>query len=226
MSQKSNYNIEWRESAELVHFEEALNFMQNRVEEIISETAPQLIWTLEHHPVYTAGISAKEADLLAKSDIPVYKTNRGGKYTYHCPGMKIIYVMLDLKKLFAPHKPDVARFVEFLENWVIAILAEFGIKGEIRKGRVGIWVETPEGEQKIAALGIKIKKWVSYHGIAINIAPDMSGFKNIVPCGIAEFGVTSLANLGVKIDKNLHEVIQDKFYELLNSSFLAGVNKG
>jgi len=213
MSQKSNYNIEWRESAELVHFEEALNFMQNRVEEIIGETTPQLVWTLEHHPVYTAGISAKEADLLAESDIPVFKTNRGGKYTYHCPGMKIIYVMLDLKKFFAPEKPDVALFVEFLENWVINILAEFGIKGEIRKGRVGIWVETPEGEKKIAALGIKLKKWVSYHGIAINIAPDMSGFKNIVPCGIAEFGVTSMKELGIDAGKNFDEVIKEKFFQ-------------
>lgn len=213
MSQKSNYNIEWRESAELVHFEEALNFMQNRVEEIIAEAMPQLVWTLEHHPVYTAGISAKEADLLAESDIPVFKTNRGGKYTYHCPGMKIIYVMLDLKKFFAPEKPDVALFVEFLENWVINILAEFGIKGEIRKGRVGIWVETPEGEKKIAALGIKLKKWVSYHGIAINIAPEMSGFKNIVPCGIAEFGVTSMKELGIDAGKNFDEVIKEKFFQ-------------
>ncbi len=212
MSQKSNYNIEWCVSSNLVHFEEALQLMQNRVEEIIARSAKQLIWTLEHHPVYTAGVSAKDSDLLAKTDIPVFKTNRGGKYTYHAPGMKIIYVMLDLKKFFAPAKPDVAIFVEFLENWVIAILREFGIKGEIRKGRVGIWVETSEGEKKIAALGIKIKKWVSYHGIAINIAPDMSGFKNIVPCGIAEFGVTSIADLDVKVNCNLDEVIKEKFF--------------
>lgn len=212
MSQKSNYNIEWRVSRELVHFEEALAFMQKRVDEIIAGEASQMIWLLEHHPVYTAGVSAKDADLLAESDIPVFKTNRGGKYTYHAPGMKIIYVMLDLKKLFAPQKPDVARFVKFLENWVIEILAEFGIKGEIRQGRVGIWVETPEGEKKIAALGIKIKKWVSYHGIAINIDPDMSGFKNIVPCGIAEFGVTSMAEILGKIDdKKFIEAVEKKF---------------
>jgi lipoyl(octanoyl) transferase len=212
MSQKSNYNIEWRVSRELVHFEEALAFMQKRVDEIIAGEASQMIWLLEHHPVYTAGVSAKDADLLAESDIPVFKTNRGGKYTYHAPGMKIIYVMLDLKKLFAPEKPDVARFVKFLENWVIEILAEFGIKGEIRQGRVGIWVETPEGEKKIAALGIKIKKWVSYHGIAINIDPDMSGFKNIVPCGIAEFGVTSMAEILGKIDdKKFIEAVEKKF---------------
>ncbi len=196
-------DIEWRVSKELVHFEDALKFMQQRVEEIIAGTAPQLIWILEHHPVYTAGVSANDADLLAKTDIPIFKTNRGGKYTYHCPGMKIIYVLIDLKKFFAPSQPDVSRFVEFLENWVIKILADFGIKGEIRKGRVGIWVVDENGsEKKVAALGIKLKKWVSYHGIAINVDPEMSGFNNIVPCGIKDFGVTSIAEiLGHKIDE-------------------------
>ena len=191
-------DVEWRVSKELVHFEDALDFMQKRVEEIIAGTSPGLIWILEHHPVYTAGVSAQDADLLAKTDIPIFKTNRGGKYTYHCPGMKIIYVMLDLKKFFAPEAPDVARFVEFLENWVIKILADFGIKAGLKKGMVGIWV----GDKKVAALGIKLKKWVSYHGIAINIDPDMAGFRNIVPCGIKEFGVTSMREiLDEKIDE-------------------------
>lgn len=213
MSQKSNHNIEWRISKELVHFEEALSFMQNRVEEIISGKAPPMIWMLEHHPVYTAGISAKEEDMLVKTEVPIFQTNRGGKYTYHCPGMKIIYVMLDLKKFFEPEKPDVACFVEFLENWVIEILAEFGIKGEIKKGRVGIWVTDENGaEKKIAALGIKIKKWVSYHGIAINISPDLAGFNNIVPCGIREFGVTTMEEILGKIDeKKFDELVRKKF---------------
>ena len=203
MFEKSNLNIEWRVSKELVGFEDALAIMQKRVEEIAAGTAPQLIWILEHPPVYTAGVSAKEEDMLNKTDIPIFKTNRGGKYTYHCPGMKIIYVMLDLKKIFAPEKPDISRFVELLENWVIKVLADFGIKGEIKKGRVGIWVTDENGnEKKIAALGIKIKKWVSYHGIAINISPDLAGFNNIVPCGIKEFGVTSMQEiLGEKIDE-------------------------
>lgn len=215
MNPKSNQDIEWLASKEPVHFEAALKFMQSRVEEIIAGSAPQLIWTLEHHPVYTAGISAKDSDLLVKSDIPVFQTNRGGKYTYHCPGMKIIYVMLDLKKFFAPEKPNVARFVEFLENWVIAVLAEFGIKGEIKKGRVGIWVTDKNGaEKKIAALGIKIKKWVSYHGIAINLNPDLAGFNNIVPCGIKEFGVTTMAEI-------LGEVDAEKFEKLLRRKFEA-----
>lgn len=220
MNKKNLSNIEWRFGEELVHFEDALSFMQNRVEEIIAGSAPQMIWALEHHPVYTAGISAKESDMLNKTDIPVFQTNRGGKYTYHCPGMKIIYVMLDLKKFFAPQKPDVARFVEFLENWVIEILAEFGIKGEIRKGRVGIWVVDKNGdEKKIAALGIKIKKWVSYHGIAINLNPDLAGFDNIVPCGIKEFGVTTMKEILGEIDeKKFNDLVQKKF-ELLHASF-------
>jgi len=216
MSQKNLSNIEWRFSDKLVPFEEALAFMQKRVEEIIAETAPQMIWTLEHPAVYTAGISAKESDMLNKTDIPIFQTNRGGKYTYHCPGMKIIYVMLDLKKFFAPQKPDVARFVEFLENWVIEILEEFGIKGEIRKGRVGIWVVDENGvEKKIAALGIKIKKWVSYHGIAINLNPDLAGFANIIPCGIKEFGVTTIKEILGKIDeKKFNDLVQKKFESL------------
>ncbi len=203
--------IEIKISKELVHFEDALALMKQRVDDIIAGKAKQLIWILEHHPVYTAGISARDEDLLDAGDVPVFQTNRGGKYTYHCPGMKIIYVMLDLKKFFAPEKPDVARFVEFLENYVIAVLKEYGIKGEIRKGRVGIWVETKNGEKKIAALGIKIKKWVSYHGIAINADCDLAGFGRIVPCGIKEFGVTSMKEILEKDEFNLNEVLIKKF---------------
>ena len=221
MPKKSNHNIEWRISKEPVHFEEALEFMQQRVEKIIAGTAPEMIWILEHHPVYTAGISAKDEDFIGKTDIPIFKTNRGGKYTFHAPGMKIIYVMLDLKKFFAPEKPDVARFVEFLESWVIAILADLGIKGEIKKGRVGIWVETKNGEKKIAALGIKIKKWVSYHGIAININPDLAGFANIIPCGIKEFGVTSVEEiLGKVVDEGrIEQLIENRFKKNPSSLF-------
>lgn len=216
MPQNNNHNIEWLTSKELVHFEDALKFMQERVEKIIDGSADQLIWTLEHHAVYTAGVSAKDSDLLVRTDVPVFKTNRGGKYTYHGPNMKIIYVLLDIKKFFAPNSPDISRFVEFLENWVIAILAEFGVKGEIKKGRVGIWVETKDGEKKIAAIGIKLKKWVSYHGIAININPDLTAFQNIVPCGIKEFGVTSLKELKVDLRKNFEELVQEKFFEVLS----------
>ncbi len=217
----SKSEIIWRTSSELVHFQDALQFMQQRVDKIIVGEATQMIWLLEHHPVYTAGVSAKEEDLLNKTDIPIYQTNRGGKYTYHCPGMKIIYAMLDLKKIFAPSAPDVAKFVEFLENWVIAILAEYKIKGEIRKGRVGIWVVDENGvEKKIAAIGIKLKKWVSYHGIAININPEMAGFNNIVPCGIKDFGVTSMQEIVGEIDhQEFDAIVQKKFEQLQNEFF-------
>lgn len=204
--------IQWLASKDLIGFEDAFEFMQKRVEEIISGENPQLIWTLEHSPVYTAGVSAKDEDLLNSGEIPVFKTNRGGKYTYHAPGMKIIYLMLDLKDFFAPASPDIAKFVEFLERWVIAVLKEYGIVGEIRKNRVGIWVDTPSGEKKIAAIGIKVKKWVTYHGIAININPDLCGFENIIPCGIKEFGVTSFADLGIKMQRDFDEVLQEKFF--------------
>lgn len=217
MPQNNNHNIEWLTSKELVHFEDALKFMQERVEKIIDGSANQLIWTLEHYPVYTAGISAKDSDFLVKSDIPVFKTNRGGKYTYHGPDMKIIYVLLDLKKFFSPNSPDISKFVEFLENWVIAILAEFGVKGEIKKGRVGIWVETKDGEKKIGAIGIKVKRWVTYHGVAININPDLKAFKNIVPCGIKEFGVTSLRDLNVDVNRDFDELVKEKFFEILGN---------
>lgn len=217
MNKKHNYNIEWNFEKELVDFQDSFEFMQKRVEDIIAGEKPQLIWSLEHPPVYTAGVSANDADLLNKTDVPVYKTNRGGKYTYHCPGMRIIYVMLDLKQFFAPEKPDVSRFVKFLENWVIGILAEFGIKGELKKDRIGIWVTDENGvEKKVAALGIKLRKWVSYHGIAINIDPDMSGFNNIVPCGIREFGVTSIAEILGHIDaKKFDDVVLKKFEDML-----------
>ncbi len=209
-------NIEWLEESSPVNFEDAVLFMEKRVAQIIAKTAPQLIWIVEHPPLYTAGISAREEDLLNKTNIPIYKTNRGGKYTYHGPGMKIIYVMLDLKKIFAPQEPDISAFVEFLENWVIAFLKEFGIKGEIRKGRVGIWVEHNKKEEKIAAIGIKIKKWVSYHGIAININPDLTAFENIVPCGIKEFGVTSLDKLEKlqnQTNLDINAIIKKSFYQ-------------
>ncbi|MBL6664823.1 MAG: lipoyl(octanoyl) transferase LipB [Rickettsiales bacterium] len=201
--------MEVKKSKGLVPFPEALEFMEKRVEGIIAGREKQMIWFLEHEPVYTAGVSAKEEDLLVKSDVPVFKTNRGGQYTYHCPGMLVVYFMLDLKKFFAPNQPDVRKFVEFLENLIIKALAQYDIKGEIKQGRVGIWVEDDKGrEKKIAALGIKLRKWVSYHGIAININPNLKGFSNIVPCGIKEFGVTSIEDI-------YGNVTNDKFVEYL-----------
>lgn len=211
-----NNEIQWKFSDKLVDYQTAQNFMEDRVKNIINQNEQQLIWLLEHNHIYTAGISAKDDDLINDNNIiPIFKTNRGGKYTYHGPGMKIIYVMLDLKQLFYPAKPDIARFVNFLENWIIDILAEFNIKGEIRKDRVGIWVKVGNSEKKIAAIGIKIKKWVSYHGIALNIEPDLTNFNNIIPCGIKEFGVTSLSDLGKNNFLEINQIIKDKFYNRL-----------
>lgn len=208
-----NNNIEWILDKNPVKFEEAAAFMEDRVAKIALQQASQAIWLTEHFPVYTAGISAVDSDLLNVGEIPVIKTNRGGKYTYHCPGMQIAYVMLDLKQFFAPNAPDVAKFVEFLENWIINFLKKLSVRAFIRKGRVGIWVLHNGEEKKIGAIGIKLKKWISYHGIAININPDLAGFDNIIPCGIKEFGVTSLAELGIDINQDFTTTLQKAFDE-------------
>lgn len=220
MLHKIKEKIKWKVSNDLVGYEEAVKFMENEVEKIISGESNGTIWLTQHPPIYTAGISAKDHDLMNEQNIPVFKTNRGGQYTYHGPGIRIIYVMVDIKKIFEPEKPDIARFVEMLENWIIRILAEFGIKGEIRKNRVGIWVENGnDGEDKIAAIGIKVRKWVSYHGIALNINPDLNFFTGIVPCGIkeAKFGVTSLEKLGKKpTDEQINQIIRKEFEKIIN----------
>ena len=184
---------EWRVADGLVEYEKALAVMERRVAEIRAGSAPELVWLLEHPPLYTAGTSAAEEELLEPGRIPVYQTGRGGRYTYHGPGQRIVYVMLDLKR----RGPDVRKFVRNLEAWITATLAALGIEGERREGRVGIWVAQPDGtEEKIAAIGVRIRHWVTYHGIAINVRPDLSHFNAIIPCGIAGYGVTSLEQLG------------------------------
>lgn len=181
-----------------VTYHDAIAFMEQRVADIRTGIAEELIWLLEHPPLYTAGTSARPEDLV-EARFPVYQTGRGGQYTYHGPGQRVAYAMLDLKKRYAPQTPDVRDFVHRLEQWLIDTLAGFGVTGERREGRIGIWVAEPSGkEAKIAALGIRIRQGVSYHGIAINVNPDLSHFSGIVPCGIREYGVTSLAALGVK----------------------------
>ncbi len=162
-------NLEWKFSNQLIDYSEALQFMENWVDKIINHQANSLIWVLEHYPVYTAGISAKDEDLLFyPKNVPIFKVNRGGKYSFHGPGMKIIYLMLDLKKLFYPKSPDISLLVACLENFIIKILQNFNIEGQIKKGRVGVWCNVNNQEQKIAAIGIKVRRWVCYHGIAIN----------------------------------------------------------
>lgn len=206
--------IEWKIDKGEISFEEAVKFMEQRNRDIIDKKAKNLIWLTSHPSLYSAGISAKDSDLL-NPKIPVFKTNRGGKYTYHGPGIRIIYLMMDLKEFFAPNRPDISKFVNFLENWVINSLSQIDIKGEIRKDRVGIWVKTEKNEEKIAAIGIKLKKWVTYHGIAINIDPDLQYFNDIIPCGIKEFGVTSVKKLGKKTTiKEFDKILQQEFNKI------------
>jgi len=192
-----------------VNYSEAVSFMEDRVAAIHAGTAEELVWLVEHPPLYTGGTSADPSDLL-DARFPVFQTGRGGEYTYHGPGQRVAYVMLNLKK--RQQVPDIKKFVCQLEDWVIRSLAHFGIKGERRTGRIGIWVETPAGEKKIAAVGVRIRHWVTYHGIAINVNPDLTHFGGIVPCGIKEFGVTSFHDLGKPISmKLLDSVLQKEF---------------
>ncbi|MBO9412843.1 MULTISPECIES: lipoyl(octanoyl) transferase LipB [unclassified Ruegeria] len=196
--------MEWKITDGLTDYGEALSFMEKRVAAIAAGDADECIWLLEHPPLYTAGTSAKASDLTDPDRFPVYEAKRGGEYTYHGPGQRVAYVMLDLNK----RGKDVRRFVKQLEEWVIASLAEFNVTGEIRDGRVGVWVRrddkplTPTGqpaEDKVAAIGLRLRKWVSFHGISINVEPDLEHFSGIVPCGISEHGVTSLVDLGLPV---------------------------
>jgi lipoyl(octanoyl) transferase len=189
---------EWRISEAPVPYPDAVAAMEARVRDIHAGNAGELIWLLEHPPLYTAGTSAKDVDLLDPGSFPVYRTGRGGQYTYHGPGQRIAYVMLDLRR----RGPDVRRFVCGLEDWVIGALSAFNVTGERRDGRVGIWVDRGGGrEDKIAAVGVRIRRWVTFHGISINVDPDLSHFSGIVPCGIGEanYGVTSLVDLGLPV---------------------------
>ena len=187
--------VEWKVSRELVPYSQAVEVMEERVAAIAAGTAPELVWLLEHPPLYTAGTSAKDADLVSPGSLPVYRSGRGGQFTYHGPGQRIAYVLLNLKA----RQPDLRLHVQRLEDWAIRVLRDFGVIGERRAGRVGIWVVGPEGhEDKIAAIGVRVRHWVAYHGLSINAAPDLSHYDGIVPCGLAadQFGVTSLAKLG------------------------------
>ena len=189
--------VEWLVTGRPVEYPEAIAAMEDRVAAIAAGTAPELVWLLEHPPLYTAGTSAKPGDLLTDDRFPVFQAGRGGQYTYHGPGQRVAYVMLDLNR----RKPDIRLFVAALEEWIIRTLSAFNVRGERRDDRVGIWVPRPEKgigrEDKIAAIGIRIRRWVTFHGIAINVDPVLDHFSGIVPCGIREQGVTSLADLGV-----------------------------
>lgn len=184
--------MEWKTSQIPVDYETALAAMERRVAGIHEDGLDELVWLLEHPPLYTAGTSAKAEDLL-NPRFPVFDTGRGGQYTYHGPGQRVAYLMLDLKK--RQQSPDIKKYIWQLEEWIIRTLAHFDVVGERREGRVGIWVVTPTGEKKIAAIGVRVRHWITFHGISINVNPDLTHFEGIVPCGINEFGVTSFADL-------------------------------
>jgi len=202
--------VGWTISPGFVPYEAAVEAMEARAAASAEGRAGELVWLLEHPPLYTAGVSAKAGDLLASDRFPVFKSARGGQFTYHGPGQRVVYVMLDL----TARRRDVHGFVTALEAWIIDTLAQFGVKGEMRDGRVGVWVAraAPPREDKIAALGVKLRRWVSFHGISLNVAPDLTHFDGIVPCGVTDHGVTSLADLGVAAD-------MDKVDEALRRSF-------
>ncbi|CUH43894.1 lipoyl(octanoyl) transferase LipB [Ruegeria atlantica] len=213
--------MEWKITDGLTDYNDAVAFMEARVAAIAAGEADECVWLLEHPPLYTAGTSARIEDLTNPDRFPVFEAKRGGEYTYHGPGQRVAYVMLDLNK----RGKDVRRFVKQLEEWVIAALAEFNVHGEIRDGRVGVWVRrndkplTPSGqpaEDKVAAIGLRLRKWVSFHGISINVEPDLEHFSGIVPCGITEHGVTSLVDLGlpvtlVDVDTALRKTFSEVF---------------
>lgn len=210
-------DIEWRISSGKVEYPEAIAEMERRNAAVQSGEAKELIWLLEHPPLYTAGTSSDPAELLSEA-FPVYDTGRGGRHTYHGPGQRVGYVILDLKKRNA----DVRGFVHALEAWVIAALAEFGVTARAVDGRVGIWCDTPDGQEaKIGAIGIRIRKWVTMHGFSVNIDPDLSHFGGIIPCGISEYPVTSLAQLGIATDLQAFDEALRKTAE----SFLKAIDR-
>ena len=196
--------VEWITSQGLTPYSDALTLMEDRVAQISAGTADEAIWLVEHPPIYTAGTSAKPKDLLEPDKFPVHEAHRGGEYTYHGPGQRVVYIMLDV----GARGRDVRAFVNQIEGWIIATLETFNIQGERRVGRVGVWVNRPDKprqpngdmtEDKVAALGIRLRKWISFHGLSINVEPDLTHFDGIVPCGIAGHGVTSLVDLGLPV---------------------------
>jgi lipoyl(octanoyl) transferase len=216
--------VEWITSPGLTDYDHAVAEMEARADAIRQGTANEAIWLVEHPALYTAGTSAKSNDLTDPGRFPVHASRRGGQYTYHGPGQRVAYVMLDVSK----RGQDVRRFVHDLECWIIAALDEFNVIGEIREGRVGVWVARPEKppladgsprEDKIAAIGIRLRKWVSFHGISINVEPDLSHFDGIVPCGIRDHGVTSLVDLGIPVTMHdLDVALKNSFTRVFGTS--------
>ena len=209
--------VDWIISDGFTDYPQAVAWMEARATAIAQGSANEAVWLVEHPPIYTAGTSAKPADLTDPNRFPVFSSKRGGQYTYHGPGQRVVYVMLDLNR----HGKDVRAFVQKLEQWVISTLACFNVQGAIRDGRIGVWVDRPEKpltraglrqEDKIAAIGIRLRKWVSFHGLSINVDPDLSHFEGIIPCGIREHGVTSLVDLGLPVSmSDLDMALKNQF---------------
>jgi lipoyl(octanoyl) transferase len=212
--------VEWRVAPNLVPYEEAVATMAARAAAIADGRAPELVWLIEHPPLYTAGTSAKAEELI-EARFPVHTTGRGGQLTYHGPGQRVAYVMLDLKR----RQPDVRAYVAGLEQWIIRTLAAFNVRGERREDRVGVWVKRPDKgaghEDKIAAIGVRLRRWVSFHGISINVEPDLTHFEAIVPCGVVDprYGVTSLADLGLTLTMaDVDIALRQAFAEVFGSA--------
>ncbi len=213
--------VEWVIADDLVPYEQAVAAMEAHVAAIAAGEARERVWLVEHPPLYTAGTSARDEDLVEPDRFPVFRTGRGGQFTYHGPGQRVVYVMLDLQR----RTPDLRRYVAALEAWLIATLDAFNIRGERREDRVGVWVRRPEkapdpsgepAEDKIAAIGIRVRRWVTFHGISLNVEPDLSHFSGIVPCGVRLHGVTSLVDLGIpvsmpEVDSVLRATFEDRF---------------
>ena len=207
-------DVEWRVSEEPVAYPDALAFMEERAAAIRAGTARECVWLLEHPPLFTAGTSADPAELMNPQNFPVFDAGRGGRYTYHGPGQRVGYLMLDLEK----RGKDIRCFVSRLEQWMIEALAELGVAAHRAPGRIGIWVGDGANEAKIGALGVRVKRWVTLHGFSLNVAPDLGHFSGIVPCGIADFGVTSLSQLGKQNDlESVDAALKGSFSTFLNS---------
>lgn len=205
--------IEWRISDQLVDYNYAIKFMEERIKLISDNLADEMVWLLEHPPIYTAGINATNNDIIEEL-FPIYRTGRGGKCTYHGPGQRIVYLMLNLKKR---NKCDVKLYVKNLGDWIINVLKQFNIVGEFKEDRIGIWVNSNGIEEKIAAFGIRLRKWITYHGIALNVSLNLSHYKGIIPCGLKDYGVTSMEKLKIETSFSvLDDILQKEFYKIFN----------